>query len=87
MLQEPEGSTGNSMWASSLFSSFFELELDPCPDSVADLYGTPERGVVTLEETVSASCGDWLEYEGSCYFKSSYLDVSINWEDADARWA
>lgn len=74
------------MWSESLFNGLFGLELDACPDSVAEEYGTPEGRVVTYGEMSSAACGDyWLQFEDSCYFKSSYLDSSINWEDADAR--
>lgn len=79
---------GASQWSSSLFNNLFGLELDPCPADVADIYGTLEGeggGVVTREDLTSVSCGDWLEYEGSCYFKSSFLEFSTSWEDASSR--
>ncbi|CAM9848416.1 unnamed protein product [Ectocarpus fasciculatus] len=81
-----------SQWNSSVFSKFFEMELDACPESVSDLYGTPVGGVVSYQEVQSADCGDnddddsvWLAFENSCYYKSSYLDAAESWEDADAR--
>lgn len=83
----PQDTADTSQWSSSLFSEFFDFELDPCPDGVGDFYGgEPEGGIVTLDELTSAACGDdWLEYEGSCYFKSSFVESSTSWEDADAR--
>ncbi|CAN0534559.1 unnamed protein product, partial [Ectocarpus sp. 12 AP-2014] len=85
-----------AQWNSSVFSKFFEMELDPCPESVSDSYGTPSGGVVSYQEVLSADCHDndddndhsdsvWLAFENSCYAKSSYLDAAVNWEDADAR--
>lgn len=75
------------MWSSSVFSHFFEVELDPCPASVAELYGTPEGGIVSFEEVQSAGCGGdgWFSFESSCYSKSSYLGAAETWQDADAR--
>lgn len=82
----PEGAAASApQWSSSLFSKHFELELDPCPEAVAELYGTPQGGIVTLDQMLSENCDDWLEFEGSCYFKSSYLESSISWKDADSR--
>ncbi|CAM9971909.1 unnamed protein product, partial [Scytosiphon promiscuus] len=84
----------SKQWTSSVFSTFFELELDPCPAVVADIYGTPEGGVVSYEEVQSVDCdedngqddgGTWFAFEASCYAKSSFLDAASNWEDADAR--
>ncbi|CAM9900538.1 unnamed protein product [Ectocarpus sp. 6 AP-2014] len=88
-----------SQWNSSVFSKFFEMELDPCPESVSDFYGIPPGGVVSYQEVLSADCRHsdddndnnddsdsvWLAFENSCYSKSSYLDAAVNWEDADAR--
>lgn len=65
------------------------MELDPCPISVADIYGTPEGGIVSSKEVQSDDCGaddGWLAFEASCYSKSSFLDVALTWDDADARW-
>lgn len=84
--QDPSGSR-SSIWADSVFRALFDLELDACPDEVADLYGEVEGGVVTLDSLQSPSCGVWLAYENSCYSKSSYLDVAISWNDATARLA
>lgn len=73
-------------WANSLFNTHFGEELDACPDLVRELYATTlEEGVVTLDSLGESTCEDWLTYEESCYFKSSYLDVSVDWADADAR--
>lgn len=74
-----------------MFSKFFEVELDPCPSSVAEVYGTPEGGIVSFEDVQSADCGNgdgddmWFSLEDSCYSKSSYLDAAESWEDADVR--
>lgn len=71
-----------------MFSKFFEVELDPCPLSISEIYGTPQGGIVSFEEVQSADCGDdhvWFSFEASCYFKSSYVSAAETWEDADAR--
>ncbi|CAN0013007.1 unnamed protein product [Ectocarpus sp. 12 AP-2014] len=47
-----------AQWNSSVFSKFFEMELDPCPESVSDLYGTPPGGVVSYQGVLSADCHD-----------------------------
>lgn len=89
----PQGADdSDDEWTSSVFNTYFELELDPCPPSVAEIYGTPEGGIVPVEEVQSPDCGGgdgeerWLAFEASCYSKSSFLDVALDWEDADARF-
>ncbi|CAN0332801.1 unnamed protein product, partial [Pylaiella littoralis] len=80
--------TDDDEWVSSVFNTYFEMELDPCPISVADIYGTPEGGIVSSKEVKSDDCGaddGWLAFEASCYSKSSFLDVALTWDDADAR--
>ena len=83
--QDPAGAA--SQWSSSLFNSFFDSELDTCPEDIAGIYGDMEQegGIVTLDDLTSNACGDWLEYDSSCYFKSSFLESSTSWEDAGAR--
>lgn len=85
LLQDPAGSE-STQWDGSLFRELFEIELDPCPNEVADIYGVVEEGVITLENLQSPACGDWLSYEDSCYTKSSYLDLATDWEHAIARY-
>lgn len=82
-----QGGAAAGEWSSSVFSKFFEVELDPCPSSVAEIYGTPEGGIMPFDEVQSAVCGDdgWFSFEASCYSKSSYLDAAETWQDADTR--
>lgn len=83
--QDLEG-TVPPMWDNSLFNARFGDELDACPELVRELYAvTLEEGIVTLDSLEASTCGDWLAYEESCYFKSSYLDVSMDWADASGR--
>eukprot|EP00903_Cladosiphon_okamuranus_P014742 g13660.t1 len=81
-----QGGAAAGEWSSSVFSKNFEVELDPCPSSVAENYGTPEGGIVSFEEVQSGDCGDgWFSFEASCYYKSSYLEAATTWQDADSR--
>lgn len=68
-----------------MFAEMFENELDSCPDEVAELYTATMDSMITLESVQSSGCGDWLSYQDSCYFKSSYLDLATTWVDAETR--
>lgn len=84
-LPQDPGGTESPQWANSLFHELFQEELDLCPDEVAEIYGTLEEGVVTLESLQSPFCGDWLSFGDSCYAKSTYLDLAVGWEHAATR--
>ncbi|CAM9241931.1 unnamed protein product, partial [Choristocarpus tenellus] len=79
------------VWEESVFSELFSSALDVCPSDVASLYAS-EMGdsgtddIVTLGDITSPLCEDgWVHFEGSCYFKSPYNELSTSWEDANYR--